>query len=192
MKRLNLIVVLSVVLLTIAGYDANAQKSDNNIMGLGTTTVNVGIGLGRSGYAYNGYNGLGLGYGSAFGTKVAVERGMWELGPGVLTLGAEAGGSFSKAGSYKSNIIIVAARSAYHFGWDVPKLDTYAGFSLGPGFRSSDYYAGNNNYDTKHDVIIAPGFFVGGSYFFSDNVGVNVEVGYDITVVQGGLVFKLN
>jgi hypothetical protein len=192
MKKLHVIPgILAIIALTIISNSAHAQKS-NNIMEEGTITVNVGIGAGRSGYAYNGYNGYGYGYGSGFGTKAAIERGMWELGPGVLTLGLEAGGSFSKSGSYKSSIIIVAARSAYHFGWNVPNLDTYAGASLGPGFRSSDYDYSVNNKTTKHDVVVAPGIFVGGSYFFSPKIGVNVEAGYDITLIQGGLVFKLN
>lgn len=193
MKRMNLLVGLAITALTIISSGANAQK-DNSIMEVGTTTVNIGVGLGRSGYAYNynGYNGVGLGYSTGFGTKAAIERGMWQLGPGVLTLGLEAGASFSKSGGYKSNIIIASVRSAYHFGWNVPNLDTYGGLSLGPGFRSSDYYYNSTTTKTNHDVIVAPGFFVGGSYYFSPNIGVNVEAGYDITVIQGGLVFKLN
>jgi len=191
MKRRNILLVAAIAALSMIGQTASAQR-DNSTMEVGTTTLNIGVGAGRSGYAYNGYNGFGYGYGSGFGTKVAVERGMWQLGPGVLTLGAEVGGSFSKSGSYKSNIVIVAARSAYHFGWNVPSLDTYGGVSLGPGFRSTDYDFNYNDKRTKHDVIIAPGFFVGASYYFSPRIGVNVEAGYDITVIQGGLVFKLN
>ena len=191
MKRVNLLVVLAISALTIIGSGAHAQKN-NSTFEVGSTTVNIGVGLGRSGYAFNGYNGYGYGYGSGFGTKAAVERGMWQLGPGVLSLGAEVGASFSKAGSYKSNTIIAAVRSAYHFGWNVPNLDTYGGLSLGPGFRSSDYDNAINDKKTKHDVIVAPGIFVGASYYFSPNIGVNVEAGYDITQIQGGLVFKLN
>ena len=192
MKRLHLLGVLAIGALTAISSGAHAQKS-NNIMEVGTTTVNIGVGVGRSSFGnYGAYNSGYYGYGTGFGTKAAIERGMWQLGPGVLTLGLEAGAAFSSASynSYKSNIIIVAARSAYHFGWNVPNLDTYGGVSLGPGFRSYDYY--NNNKNTKHDVVIAPGIFVGGSYFFSPNIGVNVEAGYDITMIQGGLVFKLN
>jgi hypothetical protein len=192
MKKLNLVLAAATTIaLMVCGNGAQAQQSAN-IMEEGTITVNIGVGLGRSGYGYNGYNGVGLGYGAGFGTKVAIERGMWQLGPGVLTLGLEAGGSFSKSGGYKSNIIIVAARSAYHFGWNVPNLDTYGGVSLGPGFRSSDYYYNSTSTKTNHDVVVAPGVFVGASYYFSPNIGVNVEAGYDITQVQGGLVFKLN
>ncbi|MFT3932021.1 MAG: hypothetical protein QM726_00280 [Chitinophagaceae bacterium] len=192
MKRLNVLIVAAIITLTMLGNNANAQKTNDNIMEEGTITVNIGVGVGRSGYAYAGYGGLSLGYGTGFGTKAAIERGMWQLGPGVLTLGLEVGGAFSKTGGYKSNIIIAAPRAAYHFGWNVPNLDTYAGVSAGPGFRSYDYYSGNGVYSTKHDVTAAIGAFVGGSYYFSPNIGVNVEAGYDITVIQGGLVFKLN
>ena len=192
MKKVCLLGLLAIGALTISNV-ARAQKS-SNIMEVGTTTVNIGVGVGRSSYGSYGVYGSGYyGYGTGFGTKAAVERGMWELGPGVLTLGAEVGAAFSNASynSYKSNIIIVAARSAYHFGWNVDNLDTYAGVSLGPGFRSYNYY-NNNAKDTKHDVVVAPGIFVGGSYYFSPNIGVNVEAGYDITIIQGGIVFKLN
>jgi len=192
MKKVCLLGLLAIGALTISNV-ARAQKS-SNIMEVGTTTVNIGVGVGRSSYGSYGVYGSGYyGYGTGFGTKAAVERGMWELGPGVLTLGAEVGAAFSNASynSYKSNIIIVAARSAYHFGWNVDNLDTYAGVCLGPGFLSYNY-VNNTAKDTKHDVIVAPGIFVGGSYYFSPNIGVNVEAGYDITVIQGGIVFKLN
>ena len=191
MKRFYLFGVLAIGALTMSSQRVAAQKN-NSIMEVGTITVNVGVGVGRSSFGNAGINNSGYyGYGNGFGTKAAIERGMWELGPGVLTLGFEVGAAFSSGhNSYKSNIIIVAARSAYHFGWNVPNLDTYGGVSLGPGFRSYDYTS--NNKSTQHDVIIAPGIFVGGSYYFSPNIGVNVEAGYDITMIQGGLVFKLN
>lgn len=192
MKKLNLIIsTLALGALVTMSNQASAQKS-NNTFEEGSVTLNIGAGLGRNSYGSYGIYGSGYyGYGTAFGTKVAIERGMWQLGPGVLSLGIEAGASFSSAryNGYKSSIIIVAARSAYHFGWNVDKLDTYAGVSLGPGFRSYDYYD-NGDYK-KHDVVVSPGVFVGGTYYFSPNIGVNVEAGYDITEIQGGLIFKL-
>ena len=194
MKRLNLVIGLAIAALTIISSGAKAQK-DNSTFEVGSTTVNIGIGLGRGSYGGYGYYGSGYyGYGTAFGVKAAVERGMWQLGPGVLSLGAEIGGSFSTASysSYKSNIVIAAVRSAYHFGWNVPNLDTYGGLSLGPGFRSYNYTDLTTDKYTKHDVIVAPGIFVGGSYYFSPSIGVNVEAGYDITQIQGGIIFKLN
>ena len=182
---------------TLISNQASAQKGGggNSSFEVGTTTVNIGIGLGRGSYGGYGYYGSGYyGYGTAFGVKAAIERGMWQLGPGVLSLGAELGGSFSSAryNGYKSNIVIAAVRSAYHFGWNVDKLDTYGGVSLGPGFRSYNYTDQSDSKYTRHDVVVSPGIFVGASYYFSPNIGVNVEAGYDITQIQGGIIFKLN
>jgi hypothetical protein len=198
MKKIKLILsVMAISAVALISNQAHAQKSggNGNTFEVGSTTVNIGLGLGRGSYGGYGYYGSSYyGYGTAFGVKAAVERGMWQLGPGVLSLGAEVGGSFSNAhySGYKSNIVIVAIRSAYHFGWNVSNLDTYGGVSLGPGFRSYNYADVNNGKYTKHDVVVSPGVFVGASYFFSPNIGVNVEAGYDITQLQGGIIFKLN
>lgn len=181
--------LFAITAISLVGNQAHAQKGGGGggAFEVGTTTVNIGIGLGRSAYGYSG-----LSYGTGFGFKAAIERGMWQLGPGVLSLGVEAGAALSGNGyynldnnTYKSNIVIASVRSAYHFGWNVDKLDTYGGVSLGPGFRSYGY-SGNK----AHDVVVAPGIFVGASYFFSPNIGVNVEAGYDITQLQGGVIFK--
>lgn len=196
MKKLNLILAAATTIaLMLCSNGAQAQNNTGNTFEVGSATLSIGAGLGRGSYGGYGYYGSGYyGYGTALGIKVAAERGMWQLGPGVLSLGLEAGASFSSAryNGYKSNILIVAARSAYHFGWNVPKLDTYGGVSLGPGFRSYNYTDITNDKYTKHDVVVSPGVFVGGTYYFSDNIGVNVEAGYDITQVQGGIIFKLN
>jgi len=199
MKKMKLILgVVAMSAAALISNQAQAQKGNGsgNTFDVGSTTLNIGIGLGRGSYGGYGYYGSSYyGYGNAFGVKAAVERGMWQLGPGVLSLGAEVGGSFSNAhyNGYKSNIIIVAIRSAYHFGWNVDKLDTYGGVSLGPGFRSYNYtdQQVSNKY-TKHDVVVSPGIYVGASYCCSPNIGVNVEAGYDITQIQGGIIFKLN
>ncbi len=84
MKISSLCAILAISVLTIISNGANAQKTDDNIVGVGTTILNFGVGIGRSGYAYNGYNASGLGYGTGFGTKIAIERGMWQLGPAFL------------------------------------------------------------------------------------------------------------
>src|ERR1700744_6616543 len=83
---------------------------------VGTITVNGGIGIGTE---YNGDY-----YNSPFGLKAAVEYGVWQAGPGLVSLGGEIGGSFSNGGyqdysNYKSSTVVVAARAAWHFGWEV-------------------------------------------------------------------------
>jgi hypothetical protein len=152
---------------------------------LGDVIVNLGVGVGAD-YKGDDYN-------TGFGTKIAVEKALWQAGPGVITLGGEIGGSFSSGGyanydNYHSQTIVAAVRAAWHYGWQVPGLDTYGGVSAGLGFH-------HYKYDPDHShssVIPAPGIFVGASYFVTPNFGFNAEAGYDITAIQVGLVFKLN
>ncbi len=191
MKQVKLLLgMVAVMGCTMASQSLHAQRGESK-MDVGSVTFNIGVGAGRSGYGNYGYYGGGIGYGTGFGIKAALERGMWQLGPGVLSLGVELGGSFSGTKGYHSSIVIAAVRSAYHFGWNVPNLDTYGGLSLGPGLRSYDYYYDQNTINKRHDATVAPGIFAGASYYFSPNIGVNAEVGYDITVIQGGLIFKI-
>lgn len=151
----------------------------------GSVIFNAGVGIGNE-YNSNYYN-------KALGTKAAVEVGMWQAGPGVITLGVQAGGTFANGGTldnYKAHTLIVAGRSAWHHGWNVKGLDTYAGLSAGAGFNQYSY---NKNEDRikQNEVIPVFGGFVGASYFITPSFGFNVEAGRDITQIQGGIVFKL-
>ncbi len=150
----------------------------------GSVTFSAGVGIGNE-YSSDYYN-------SAFGTKAVIEAGLWNAGPGVITLGGEVGASFSNGGiydNYKTNTIVVAGRSAWHYGWKVKGLDTYAGLSAGAGFHNYKY--DKNGYVKESEVIPVFAGFVGASYFVTPNFGFNVEVGNDITRLQGGIIFKL-
>lgn len=186
MKRKNLIpAILSVLLIGTATVSNAQNKSLITPFSKGTVTANLGVGVGTN---YNNSS-------NAFGTKAALEFGIWKAGPGVVSLGAEVGGTFSTKSDYayrndfRSRTIVVAGRSAWHYGWKVSRLDTYAGFSAGAGFRHTDW--NDNNHVVKDDVIPVFGGFAGASYFFTPSFGVNVEAGYDITSLQAGVIFKL-
>lgn len=184
--RVSLIVLgISVSTMTFAqSHHGGGGNSPVTPVQLGDVIVNLGVGVGAD---YKGDN-----YNTGFGTKVAVEKALWQAGPGVITLGGEVGGSFSSGGyygydGYHSTTIVVAARAAWHYGWQVPGLDTYGGVSAGLGFHHYKW----DGYDGHSSVIPAPGGFVGASYFVTPNFGFNAEVGYDITSLQVGLVFKI-
>jgi len=152
----------------------------------GSVTFNAGVGIGNE-YNSNYYN-------NALGTKAAIEVGIWQAGPGVITLGGQAGGTFSNGGrssynDYKARTFVVAGRSAWHHGWNVKGLDTYAGLSAGAGFNQYSY---NDNGRIKEDEVVPVfGGFIGASYFVTPRFGFNVEAGYDITQIQGGIILKL-
>ncbi len=163
---------------------AQSVKGEMNAFEKGSVTFSAGVGVGKE-YNSNYYN-------AAFGTKAVVEAGLWQAGPGVITLGGQVGGTFSNGGTldnYKAQTLVVAGRSAWHNGWDVRGLDTYAGLSAGAGFNQYTY---NKNGTVKQsEVLPVFGGFVGASYFITPSFGFNVEAGSDITQIQGGIILKL-
>jgi hypothetical protein len=187
-------VVAPLVFLIGLSFSQNAISQNKSGSGgsapmeVGSVLVNAGIGFGAN--YYGTYD-----YGTAFGFKIAAEFGLWQAGPGVISLGPEIGGTFSNGaygyttGDGTNNTFVVAGRGAWHNGWGVPGLDTYAGASAGIGFNHYTYYA-NNNYSNNR-VVPAFGGFVGASYFIQPNFGFNAEAGYDITVFQVGVVLKI-
>jgi hypothetical protein len=189
MKNIIFIFVVSSVLFIASvqsSYAQSTSKMYNPVtpVRVGSVIFNLGAGVGRE-YKDDYYN-------SPFGIKAAVEWGLWHAGPGTVTLGGETGSSFSNGGYYSdhsSSTTVIAARSAWHYGWKVRGLDTYGGFSLGLGFHHYDY-VNDHNYNLN-EVIPVVGAFIGASYFVTPGFGFNAEAGYDITNFQAGIIFKL-
>ncbi|MFH1297323.1 MAG: hypothetical protein ABIJ04_08645 [Bacteroidota bacterium] len=166
----------------------------------GTWFINFGFGPGT-----NWQGAYGKGFLPA--AQVAFEAGMWEIGPGIITLGGEIGGTFfsfkgtdSRYGTgtefkYTYTELVIAARGAYHYGWNVQGLDTYAGVAAGPRFTlfSSQLPASYSGpvIGKPSSVGYGGGAFVGASYFFNEFLGINGEFGFNITYAQIGMVFKI-
>ncbi len=66
------------------------------------------------------------------------------------------------------------------------KLDVYAGLNVGSGIAAQFWSSG-----TRIIPIAFGGFQVGLRYYFTDKLGVNAELGYGKSLVNGGIVFKL-
>ena len=193
-------VVVGIFLLfsLVSGIDVHAQgKGPMDPMSEGSWLINLGVGPGI--HYFTGYRaGFGPGFQASF------EKGMWQLGPGVLTLGAELGFSYfwykyyfvgNYGYQYTWLSIIPAARCAYHYGWKVNGLDTYGGVSTGMRFTMfNDTYYDNYRKTGYNPALIGFmfGTFVGASYFFTNSFGVNGEFGYNVNWAQIGVVFKVN
>ncbi len=187
MKKI-IVLLMALVAVSVKPVTLFSQKSaPSDPVGLHIWTLTFAGGDGTR------YWGNGEGIGPA--TKIIFETGMWKLGPGILTLGGEATISFF-GNIYNENYretwtnFIFGARCAYHYGWKVRGLDTYAGVPLGIGFslHTQEYAPGASGYQP---VFPYGGFFLGTSYFFNNSLGVNGEVGYSSTVASIGLIIRL-
>lgn len=167
---------------------AQSRSAASNPFRKGTTTLNLGVGFGS--YYNDEFRSS-----SSIGTKAALEFGIWKAGPGVISLGAQAGAVLANRANnrnredFRSRAVILAGRSAWHYGWKVPGLDTYAGGSAGIRFYHYSYKNGRDYSDDYADPVL--GAFAGVSYFFTERFGVNAEAGFDVTSLQAGIIFKL-
>jgi hypothetical protein len=192
MKAKSIVAGSVLVLSLLVTYHAFSQSSAPvDPMDQGSWVASVGIGPGTHIFS----NGVGFGP----GIKLFAENGTFQLGPGVLSLGGEFGLSFFSYKyfeNYKASWvnIMFGARSAYHYGWKVPGLDTYGGLPLGIGFsiyHYTHYY--RDLYVPRGYSAVYPyfGVFVGASYFFNKIIGLNGELGYNVTYANIGVILKV-
>jgi hypothetical protein len=188
MKKFIKIILL---LAFIAGFSAPSFSGNGptDPAGKGNGILGFGIGPGVPFYG-----------GSGFGPAILVhyDHSIWQAGPGTVSLGGQIGTSFFghdyvyNETTYRYHWVNVGFvfRGAYHYGWDVPGLDTYAGFGMGTYFSmyNNDGY---ENGKAATEVGFLPTFFFGGSYFFNDVIGVNAEMGYNFAYFSVGMNFRL-
>lgn len=195
MKKLKIALMCLIVSPTIFAQDF--QKDENYIT--------IGYGLDPYGKAnvYNaGFNHKRASIGPFIMTY---ERGITDvLGIGRIGVGGAMAQTFYTSKSYTKNNLYeyksnrsrttLAFRAAYHFEFGVERMDVYAGIG-GAVHIISDTYSTNNPFDPTYgykrsSVSGGPSVFGGIRYYFSNNVGVYAEVGYDISALNGGFVFK--
>jgi hypothetical protein len=185
MRKTKSIFLVSIILLFIHLSAFSAGPLDP--MRVGRWTVNAGVGPAAP------YFGNGAGFGPAL--KGSFEAGMWDVGPGVITLGGEATFSFfshhygSDWNETWANFIF-GARGAYHYGWNVAGLDTYGGIPLGIGFcaHGNPDHPGYAGYAPVYPYV---GIFFGATWYFTKTIGINGEFGYNSTYANIGMVFRV-
>ncbi len=164
---LGFLVIGAVIIFSVSNVNAQWQKSDK--------LLNVGIGL-------NSY------YSGGTPLTAALEVG--------VTDDISAGGSISYlsyGGTYGFNALYIGGRGSYHvnklLNFNNEKIDLYAG--LGLGYRSykwKDSYG--IGYNTNYNGIYFGGF-IGGRYYFSNNIAGFVELGAGgVSNANLGLTFK--
>ncbi|WP_374744526.1 hypothetical protein [Parapedobacter sp. 2B3] len=154
----------------------------------GTTAANAGIGLGTA------LGGLGK---ARPAISVSVDHGLWDIGgPGVISLGGYLGNTgykYTDAGyTAKWNYIVVGARGAYHYNGftDLPNLDVYGGAMLAYNIVKYKTEGGGADLSNNYGSGIGLSGFLGGRWFFTDNIGAYAELGYGVSVLAVGVTFK--
>jgi outer membrane immunogenic protein len=161
--------------LTIAILMAFALSYGQNSLPKGSSQLNLGVGI--SGWGVPVYIGMDFGVSND------------------ITLGAEL--SFRsyrerwQSNRYRHSIIGISGNANYHFNrvLNIPdNFDFYAGLNLGFYVWSSP-----DNYGGSHNSGVGLGGQVGGRYFFTDTMGINLEFGGGNAFAGGkfGLTFKL-
>ncbi len=180
---------LVVVCFTIWALPSYSEKGPVDPAGRGAGILGFGFGPGTGFYG-----------GSGFGPAILVhyDHSIWQAGPGTISLGGQIGSSFFwhtypyDGYDYHYSWVNMGFvfRGAYHYGWKVPGLDTYAGFGAGTYFSMYDNDGYKNGKDSFHAGFL-PTFFFGGSYYFNDLIGINAETGYNFAWFSVGLNFRL-
>ncbi|MBN2611818.1 MAG: hypothetical protein JXB00_09715 [Bacteroidales bacterium] len=172
-----------------------SMEAKSQLFSVGQKDVNLGIGFGS--YYILGKTVIPP-------ISVSLDYGFKDdIGPGVLSIGGYFGFTSSKYKMtyylYNDNYgrkyteIMAGARSTYHVEF-IDNLDTYAGIILGLRIRTeSNYGEWPSAYEPASDAGLFPGygFFVGGKYYFQDNLAVFCELGYSIAYLNLGVTFKL-
>lgn len=165
---------------------------------LGDNVVSVAAGFGTSYGAFT--------YGKqtpAF--SLQYERGLWQAGPGVISLGGYLGyKSYQYSGSFlgfsyqeKWNYTIFGVRGAWHLqnfdGTELQKWDLYGGAMLGY-FNLNYTYSDNDpsvDYsDINYSSSVGLSAFLGARYFFTPKLAAQGEIGYGISYLNLGVAYK--
>ncbi|MDX2359480.1 MAG: outer membrane beta-barrel protein [Crocinitomicaceae bacterium] len=159
----------------------------------GGNYISLGYGLDP----YRGSSNIGNNY-IGHGGGVAYERGVTDV-LGIGRIGA-GGGISTMFYSYHSSIsdfntvrLTLSARATYHFEFDVPKLDVYAGlgFAFNMDFEETNIIGLTNKKKNTH--IGRPNYhqvFAGIRYYFTDAFGVYAEFGHGHRAASAGVVFS--
>lgn len=190
----KLIIPMMMLLFTLQAAAKEKKKNTNNTpFHYGSKTLGIGLG---GGVDYGYYGDI-----DAIPMLFAVyDQGIKDvLGPGNLGVGGFIGFrsvSSPYLTSYKASwtTVLIGLRTTWHLTLLADqnnKFDPYGGISAGLRISSykNSYFSSNNLIDPYnfHGTTPIAGLFVGAKYNFSKNFGAFAEVGYDISVLRGGI-----
>lgn len=203
MKKRNLLLVSTFLL---SFFIANAQNTDK-----GDMILNLGLGFGNN-YTLGG-DGFSITIPPISASfEYIVKDDLFGDGKGAIGVGAfaqymnydyeitsnptvdnvvinasilKSAMASSSSSNWKYNKFIIGPRGYFHYSF-LENFDTYTGLMLGLDHVSW----GNGNSDYTHSDFIWS-WFLGGRYYFTDNLAGMLELGYGATYVNIGVAYKL-
>lgn len=189
MKRKSL---LFIVLIFLSLTIVEAQEST---FGKGDKVINLGIGIGSTLYTGSGYTNKFPPVSASF--EYCIKDGIAKKGS--IGVGGYVGYTSAKwkytiggdEWGWKYTNIIVGARGTFHYPL-LEKLDTYGGLLIGYDIISSKEFGtfGTSYYGSADASSPIWSMFIGGRYYFNDNIAGMVELGYGIAYLNLGVAFK--
>lgn len=163
-----------------------------NTFNKGDKVLNAGIGIGNALYTGSGYTSktppLSLSF--EMGVKDELFDEKSSLGIGGYIGYSSAKWEYSGWG-WKYTNFIIGARGVGHYQL-IDKFDTYTGLLLGYDIVSSKEIGtipGMGGYSASSSSFIWA-WFVGGRYYFTDNLAGMAELGYGISYLTLGISYK--
>jgi hypothetical protein len=159
----------------------------------GNKVVNLGIGFGSVLYTGAGYKTSVPPISASFEycIKDNLIKGKASIGVGGYLGYSKYKWEYSSDWGYKISNIIIGGRGVFHYAL-VDKLDTYAGVLVGykivseKEYGTSGYYS---DYSSSSSGLITS-LYVGGRYYFTDNIAGMAELGYGISWINLGVAVK--
>lgn len=165
---------------------AISTSAQNTTFNEGDKVLNLGLGIGSTLYT-----------GSAFGSSIPPLSASLEFNVkdelfdeyssiGVGGYLGYASYNYTLTGSdYGFSNFILGARGALHYQF-IEQLDTYAGLLL--GFNIVSWNADEFSSAASGGFLSA--FYIGGRYYFNENIAGMLELGYGIAYLNIGVAFK--
>jgi hypothetical protein len=147
-------------------------------------------------------NYLQVGFGAQVHTlgplSIGYERGITGLiGIGRFGVGGVIANEFYYNPNYLNavqNRTTLMGRCAYHFDFDIEKMDVYAGAAVAIQFRgdNKDKTTGFIYGSNSARISPFPTVFGGIRYYFHEQFAVYAEIGYGLGYLNGGLVYRFS
>lgn len=171
---------------------SESKIKSNTIFQNGDQVMNVGLGIGNTLYSKGFYQSKFPSV-SAF-YEFCVKDQLFDQNS-TLGVGGYLGFTGAKTGNLdygrRYTSIIIGPRAAVHYQF-LENLDTYGGLMLGYNIVSAKW-TGDEEWgsNTASDSGFTWSLFIGGRYYFKENMAGLVELGYGISYITVGVALRL-